>query len=193
MRRYVTLRDFCSNKSGRHCARAWVSTVLQPTCVRIRISITNKLNTAPRAGSRRAEHRTLLATCVKFGRGEEMREERQRIHENTPGVFHQFLIFWATCSDVFLTRQYSHFRHISSFIFFNLLTFSHFFFHTHFTWLFFNVTEEALAPVECDNWFTCVSFDVQVSNDKIFNIINFSVFTFGRFTYLDFHILISMI
>lgn len=58
------------------------------------ISITNKLNTAPRAGSRRAEHRTLLATCVKFGRGEEMREERQRIHENTPGVFHQFLIFW---------------------------------------------------------------------------------------------------
>lgn len=103
MCRYVTLRDFYSNKSGQHCARAWASTtILRPTCARANvISITNKLNTAPRAGCRRAEHRTLLATCVKLkgGRDAGTRErarararedEQRRIHENTPGVFHQF-------------------------------------------------------------------------------------------------------
>lgn len=101
MRRYVTLRDFYSNKSGQHCARAWASTtILRPTCARANvISITNKLNTAPRAGCRRAEHRTLLATCVKLKGGREggrdagtraREDEQRRIHENTPGVFHQF-------------------------------------------------------------------------------------------------------
>ena len=101
------------------------------------ISITNKLNTAPCTGPRRAEHRTLLVTCVKFGRektGEEMCEEQQRIHENTPGVFYQFLIFWATCSDIFLTLNYSHFCRISSFFIciFNLLISSHFSSSIHF-------------------------------------------------------------
>lgn len=124
MRRYVTLRDFYSNKSGQHCARAWASTtILRPTCARANvISITNKLNTAPRAGCRRAEHRTLLATCVKLkgGRDAGTRESARARARTSSGEFmrtHQvystssLLIFRDTCSDtysydpVFFTRK----------------------------------------------------------------------------------------
>jgi len=68
-----------------------------------------------------------------------MREEQQRIHESVYQVYSTSSWSSEPRVDIFLTREYSHFRRISSFLIYifqsvDILAF--FFFYTHFPWFF---------------------------------------------------------
>lgn len=192
MRRYVTLRDFYSNKSGQHCARAWVSTtILRPTCARANvISITNKLNTAPRAGCRRAEHRTLLATCVKLKGGRTAGTQGRARARRNGGEFmrtHQvystssLLIFRVTCSDTYiLITPYS----LLVNYFLALLFCFSYLYPSIYWYMIFSHTQISFLLSIYFSWIICDSEDssnlfinavrseLQISNDKTFNVMN---------------------